>query len=197
MKQETLERIGRAHSPKDIQRAFEIAQKIGFPVINADLIAGLPGEDVTDFLDSLKQVLELKPQNITVHTLAVKRASKLKELDEDYSYHQGKKVIEMLDQGANLLAQSGFRPYYLYRQKQMTGNLENVGYALPGTENLYNIKIMEENQTVIALGAGGISKVWYPKERLLKRVANVSNYEIYIERIEEMLQRKQDGIFSN
>lgn len=197
MKEETLQRIGRAHKPEDILTAFGIARKIGFSVINTDLIAGLPGEEPGDFLNSLRSIMELKPENITVHTLAVKRASKLKEIDEDYSYHQGKLVREMLERGAAVLAEAGYQPYYLYRQKQMTGNFENVGYALPGTESLYNIKIMEENQTILALGAGGISKVWYPKEKRLERIPNVSNFEIYVERIEEMLQRKRDGIFSD
>ena len=137
----------------------------------------------------------MSPENITVHTLAVKRASRLKEMDEDYNYHHGGKVRDMLDLGREALYEHGFIPYYLYRQKQMAGNLENVGYSLPGKEGIYNIRIMEENQTILALGAGGISKVWYPDKNRLERVPNVSNYEIYIERIEEMIQRKKEGIF--
>ncbi|MDD2215043.1 MAG: coproporphyrinogen dehydrogenase HemZ [Eubacteriales bacterium] len=195
MNEETLKRIGRAHKPEDILRGFQIAREEGQFIINADLIAGLPGEDTEDFAESLSSIIRLKPENITVHTLAVKRASRLKEMDRDYSYHQGKAVRAMLNNGSALLTEAGYRPYYLYRQKQMTGNFENVGYALPGTESLYNIKIMEENQTIIAMGAGGISKVWYPKENRLERVPNVSNYEIYIERIDEMLERKRKGIF--
>lgn len=195
MKEETLKRIGRSHKPQDIERAFEMAKQTGFDVINADLIAGLPGENTEDFIDSMKRIIGLGPENITIHTLAVKRASKLKELDGDYNYHQGKKVREMLDFGADILNKAGYRPYYLYRLKQMAGNFENIGYALPGTENIYNIKIMDESQTILAMGAGGISKVWYPSEKRLERVPNVSNYELYIERIDEMLQRKLDGIF--
>ena len=195
MKQETLEAIGRCHRPEDVISAFKAAQDIGFKVINADLIAGLPGEEPGDFLDSLNRIIALSPENITVHTLAVKRASRLKEMDEDYSYHHGGKVRDMLDLGREALYEHGFIPYYLYRQKQMAGNLENVGYSLPGKEGIYNIRIMEENQTILALGAGGISKVWYSDENRLERVPNVSNYEIYIERIEEMIQRKKEGIF--
>jgi len=197
MKQETLEAIGRCHRPEDVISAFTTAHNIGFEVINADLIAGLPGEDPEDFRNSLDQIIALSPQNITVHTLAVKRASRLKEMDEDYSYHHGETVRNMLDLGQEILHGNGYKPYYLYRQKQMAGNLENVGYSLPGKEGIYNIRIMEENQTILALGAGGISKVWYPDKNRLERVPNVSNYEIYIERIEEMIQRKKDGIFSD
>jgi coproporphyrinogen dehydrogenase HemZ len=196
MKQETLDRIGRCHRPEDVIEAFRIAQNIGFKVINADLIAGLPGEEPEDFLYSLKSIIDLEPHNVTVHNLAVKRASRLKEIDEDYSYRQGEKVRDMLNRGQQILNESGYIPYYLYRQKQMAGNLENVGYAFPGKESLYNIRIMEENQTILALGAGGISKVWYPDQNRLERIPNVSNYEIYIERIEEMIQRKKDGIFT-
>jgi oxygen-independent coproporphyrinogen-3 oxidase len=196
MNQETLDRIGRLHRSEDVAEAFRTAQKIGFKVINADLIAGLPGEEPEDFLYSLKSIIDLKPDNITVHTLAVKRASRLKEIDEHYSYRQGEKVRLMLNSGQQILRDAGYVPYYLYRQKQMAGNLENVGYCFPGKESLYNIRIMEENQTILALGAGGISKVWYPDENRLERIPNVSNYEIYIERIEEMIQRKKDGIFT-
>ena len=196
MNQETLDRIGRLHRSEDVTEAFRTAQKIGFKVINADLIAGLPGEEPEDFLYSLKSIIDLGPENITVHTLAVKRASRLKEIDEYYSYRQGKKVRLMLNSGQQILGEAGYVPYYLYRQKQMAGNLENVGYCFPGEESLYNIRIMEENQTILALGAGGISKVWYPDENRLERIPNVSNYEIYIERIEKMIQRKKDGIFT-
>jgi coproporphyrinogen dehydrogenase HemZ len=195
MKLETLEAIGRAHLPEDIIRAFEIAREMDFTVINADLIAGLPGEELDDFMESLETIISLRPENLTVHTLAVKRASKLAEIDDEYSYHQGKRVGLMLEKGSTVLKAAGYHPYYLYRQKQMTGNHENVGYTLPGKESLYNIRIMEENQTIVAMGAGGISKVWYPEDNRLERIPNVSNYEIYIERIDEMIQRKQDHMF--
>lgn len=196
MKKETLERIGRRHTPEQIEEAFAAAKKAGIPIINMDLIAGLPEETPADFKNSLERIIRLAPENITVHTLAVKRASRLHEMDETYCYCQGQNVRIMLEEGRELLDCAGYRPYYLYRQKQMTGNFENVGYAKPGTESLYNVKIMEENQTIVALGAGGISKMYYPAENRLERVPNVSNYEIYIERIGEMLQRKENGIFS-
>ncbi|HZK02075.1 MAG TPA: coproporphyrinogen dehydrogenase HemZ [Anaerovoracaceae bacterium] len=196
MKQETLERIGRHHSPEDIVSAFTIAKRVGFNVINADLIAGLPEETLDDFSHSLRCIMKLEPENITVHTLAVKRSSKLKEIDENYSYKHGMEVRQMLEYGHDILTKGAYKPYYLYRQKQTAGNLENVGYALSGKEGIYNIRIMEENQTVLALGAGGISKVCYPDENRLERVPNVTNFEIYIERIEDMMERKKNGIFN-
>ena len=194
MKAATLERIGRSHTPEQIVEAFQLAKKAGVPVINADLIAGLPGEDPADFEQSLKTIMALAPENLTVHTLAVKKASRLIELDADYCYRQGETVSDMLAIASALLREGGYLPYYLYRQKHMAGNLENTGYALSGTENLYNVRIMEENQTIAALGAGGISKVYFAPEDRLERVPNVSNYEIYMERIEEMLMRKEKGI---
>ncbi|HCU08061.1 MAG TPA: coproporphyrinogen dehydrogenase HemZ [Clostridiales bacterium] len=190
----TLEYIGRSHNAQQIRDAFSLAKTCGIPMINADLIAGLPGEDPKDFKFSLDQVLLLKPANITVHTLAVKKASRLIEEDQDYAYRTGAATAEMLADAGATLRREGYRPYYLYRQKHMAGNLENVGYALPGTESLYNIRIMAEDQSIIALGAGGISKIYYPEENRLERIPNVTNYEIYIERIEEMIQRKETGI---
>ena len=194
MKARTMELIGRSHTPEQIKEAFSLANRIKIPVINADLIAGLPEETPEDFYDSLEQVITLHPSNITVHTLSVKKASKLMEEDSDYAYKQAANVKAMLDISLHLLTENGYRPYYLYRQKHMAGNFENVGYALPGTESLYNMRIMGENQSIIALGAGGITKIYYPQENRLERIANVSNYEIYIERIEEMINRKRENI---
>ncbi len=195
MKEKTLGLIGRSHSPEQIIEAFAAAKEVQIKNINADLIAGLPEEEPEDFEDSLRKIIALAPQNITVHTLAVKRASKLIDLNADYHYSQGEKVRRMLAISKQLMRENGYIPYYMYRQKHMAGNFENVGYAKPGTENIYNIRIMEENQTILALGAGGISKAYFPQENRLERVPNVSNYEIYTERLEEMLRRKEEGIF--
>ena len=194
MKQGTLELIGRQHTPAQIEEAFALARACGADCINMDLIAGLPEETPEDFEASLGRVIGLGPENITVHTLAVKRGSRLIEQDSAYSYRQGRTVRGMLQKGAALLKAAGYEPYYLYRQKHMAGNFENVGYCMGGSASLYNIRIMEEDQTIIALGAGGISKVYYPAEDRLERVANVSNYEIYIERIDEMIKRKEEGL---
>ena len=195
MKERTLELIGRSHQPADIIKAFEKSNRVGIPMVNADIIAGLPEEEPEDFADTLKKILELAPENITVHTLAVKRASRLVEVDKDYHYKQGERVKEMLDISREMLSKAGYRPYYLYRQKHMAGSFENVGYCKEETPCIYNIRIMEEHQTILALGAGGISKMYYPEENRLERVPNVSNYEIYISRLDEMLERKEKNIF--
>lgn len=195
MKQETLELIGRSHQPGDIVKAFQKADLVGIPIVNADVIAGLPEETPEDFAATLDAILALEPENITVHTLAVKRASRLVEVDKDFHYRQGETVAAMLRIAKEKLKTSGFRPYYLYRQKHMAGSFENVGYCRADTPSIYNIRIMEEKQTILALGAGGISKMYYPEENRLERVPNVSNYEIYISRLEEMLDRKEKNIF--
>lgn len=194
MKQRTLELIGRSHTPGEIVEAFKKAKEVEIPIINADLITGLPEEQPDDFRETLERIIELDPENITVHTLAVKRASKLIEQDADYNYRQGEVVREMLAIANDKLKAAGYAPYYMYRQKHMSGNFENIGWSKPGTESIYNIRIMEEDQTIVAMGAGGISKMYYPEENRLERVPNVSNYEIYIERIDEMIERKRKGI---
>ena len=195
MKERTLELIGRSHSPDDIVKAFEKSASAGISAVNADVIAGLPEEEPEDFAETLKRILKLDPENITVHTLAVKRASRLVEMDRDYHYRQSERVKKMLEISKEMLAGAGYMPYYLYRQKHMAGAFENVGYCKEGTPCIYNIRIMEERQTVLALGAGGISKMYYPDENRLERVPNVSNYEIYISRLDEMLDRKEKNIF--
>lgn len=196
MKDKTLETIGRSHNTKQVYEAFEMAHKVGIPSINADVIAGLPEEDVADFDNTLTQLVDvLRADNITVHTLAIKRASRLIDIDSNFHYKQAEVVRKMLELGKEKLHESGYRPYYLYRQKHMAGGLENVGYARLGTEGVYNIRIMDEHQSIVALGAGGISKAYYPAEDRLERVPNVSNYEIYISRLQEMLARKEEKLF--
>ena len=152
-------------------------------------------ETPEDFEKTLSDIMSFGPANITVHTLAVKRASRLVELDRDFHYRQSETVSDMLGIAKKKLKAAGYRPYYLYRQKHMAGAFENVGYCKEDSPSLYNIRIMEEKQTIIALGAGGISKMYYPGENRLERVPNVSNYEIYISRLEEMLDRKEQKIF--
>lgn len=195
MKQETLDRIGRRHTVEDVYKAFELAWKVGIEVINADLIAGLPEETEDDFAYSVKEILQLGANNITLHTLAVKRASRLKEMDENFNYKDEELRERMLASAHETLRGRGYRPYYLYRQKHTSGNTENTGFCTEDRPGLYNIRIMEEAQSNLALGAGGISKIYFPAENRLERVANVSNYEIYIDRIDEMIERKRKGFF--
>ena len=190
MKDRTLKLIGRDHSADDIREGFRIAREAGFGVINADLIAGLPEETVDDFEASLREMTELGAENITVHTLSVKRGSRLRENDPSYFRHNVDTVSGMLDLSRDMLSSAGYRPYYIYRQKHQIGALENVGWCLPGTHSVYNIRIMEDKQTVTGLGAGAVGKVYYPDEDRLERIANVSNYKIYSERFDEMLSRK-------
>lgn len=195
MKQETLDRIGRSHSPEDIVRAFRMAKERDFDVINADLITGLPGEQPEDFRKTLETVLDLGANNITVHTLAVKKASRLIGIDRSYHYRVADIVAEMLADSRRMLEDAGFLPYYLYRQKHMAGYFENTGYCRDDLANLYNVRIMDEHQSILALGAGGISKLYYPSMNKLVRVPNVTNYTQYIDRIDEMCRRKDEGFF--
>ena len=190
MKDETLQRIGRLHSADDIRKAYELTAG-HFLVTNADLIAGLPGEDENDFRASLDEIINLGANNITVHTLSVKRGSRLREHDPEYYRRNTETVSAMLDYAHGRLTGLRYYPYYIYRQKHQMGSLENVGYCLEGMHSVYNIRIMEEKQTIIALGAGAIGKVYYPAEDRLERIANVSNYQIYSERFDEMLERKK------
>lgn len=196
MKEETLKLIGRSHSPQEIIRAFDEAKEVGFQSINADIIAGLPEETIEDFNSTLNKMIELGADNITVHSLAVKRASRLNEEDPAYHYRYGKLVTDMVNLARETLINKGYIPYYLYRQKNMAGANDNTGYCIPGKEGMYNVRIMDEHQHVIALGAGAVSKVFFPDENRLERVANVTNYRQYIDRIDEMLERKEKGFFT-
>lgn len=192
MKDETLRLIGRDHSAGDIREAYRMASRTGFSVINADLIAGLPGEDEKDFENSLREIIDLGANNITIHTLSVKRGSRLRESDPDYYRRNTKTVSGMLDRSREILNGEGFSPYYIYRQKHQIAALENVGWCRPGKHSIYNIRIMEDRQTIIGLGAGAVGKVYHPEEDRLERIANVSNYRIYSERFDEMLARKDE-----
>ena len=200
MHQKTLDAIGRNHTPDDIRRAFREASERKFKVINADLIAGLPGETPEEFRQSLQSVLDMGANNVTVHTLAVKRASRLRDIDRDYHYKAADRVAAMLQSSRTILGSAGFVPYYLYRQKHMAGYFENTGWCRDNedgtvTDGLYNVRIMDEHQTIIALGAGGISKRYYPENNLLIRCPNVTNYQEYIRRIDEMLERKENKLW--
>jgi len=195
MKQETLDLIGRRHTVEETEKAFEMARKVDIKHVNADLIAGLPEESFDDFKHSIDKMIEFGAENITIHTLAVKRASRLKEMDEEFNYKDEELREQMLLYAQDALGEAGYKPYYLYRQKHTSGNTENIGYCKDDAVSVYNIRIMEEAQSILAMGAGGISKVYYPEENRLERVANVSNYEIYIDRIEEMKERKEKNFW--
>ena len=189
MHDETLVRIGRKHTCAQTVAAYALARQCGFHHINMDLIAGLPGETPDMFMQTLAWSRALHPESLTVHTLSIKRSSLLHLWEAELP--DGDMVAQMVDAGRAEAAKWGMRPYYLYRQKHMAGNLENVGYALPGHECLYNVDMMEETGHVMAVGAGGISKRVDPAIGRIERAPNVSEISQYIERMEEMLERKR------
>ncbi len=189
MKPETLKLIGRQHTVEQAVEAFGLARKLGFDNINMDIILGLPGETEEDVRHTIEAVKELWPDSLTVHSLAVKRASKLRRWIEENgitAYNNTDGMMRLAERGARDM---GMNPYYLYRQKNMSGNFENVGYSVEDKYGIYNILIMEEVQTIVALGAGSITKRVYPDGRI-ERCENVKDVAQYIERIEEMIERK-------
>lgn len=196
MKQETLDIIGRKATVEQVEKAYALARQVGFDNINMDLILGLPGELEEDVQRTIDRVVELAPDSLTVHSLAIKRASRLNLWIQE----NGVSMLRNTDETMNIAAEGarklGLVPYYLYRQKNMSGNFENVGYAREGKLGLYNILIMEEKQTILALGAGSITKRVFPDGRI-ERCENVKDVSLYIEKIDEMIERKRQllGIF--
>ncbi len=197
MNESTLLEIGRSHSVKDIIDTFHMARDIGLYNINMDIILGLPKETPVMVENTLKEISKLSPESLTVHTMAIKRASTLKENIGEYELSQYKDMINMIDISMDYAKKMELHPYYMYRQKHMLGNLENIGYAKKGFECIYNIQIMEEKQSIFALGAGAISKMVYLDENRIERVPNVKNIEHYIPRVEEMIQKKEKEVFKN
>lgn len=192
MNDSVLKAIGRAHTSAETEQAFLMAREIGFDVINMDLIAGLPTDDFDSFAASLDTVCGLSPENITVHSLALKRAARL--------FHEGTENTQgeterMVDYAHKKLAECGYVPYYLYRQKNTADNQENTGYAKPGTESLYNTYIMEELQTILAVGAGASTKLVDRGSGRIKRITNHKYPYEYLDRFTDILDNKRD-IFS-
>ncbi|MDE6169435.1 MAG: coproporphyrinogen dehydrogenase HemZ [Acetatifactor sp.] len=190
MKQETLDIIGRKASVEQVEEAFSLARQAGFDNINMDLILGLPGETKEDVQRTVDRVVELAPDSLTVHSLAIKRASRLSQWILENGVSMLRNTDETMAAAAEGAKRLGMAPYYLYRQKNMSGNFENVGYAREGKAGLYNILIMEEKQTIAACGAGSISKRVYPDGRI-ERSENVKDVALYIEKIDEMIERKR------
>lgn len=191
MNDETLKVIGRAHTVEQTKEAFKLARECGFDNINMDLIAGLPGENIDSMKHTLDEIKKLSPESLTVHSLAIKRAANLKQQLGEYGDAINQDMDAMLDMVADVATELGMEPYYLYRQKNIGGNLENVGYAKKGLECLYNILIMEEITDIIAAGAGASTKVTYHKENRVERVENCKSVDDYINRFDEMLERKK------
>ncbi len=192
MSDRVLQNIGRRHTAQDVVDGFELAHKAGFRDINADLIVGLPGDSPEGFADTLERVLELSPTNITVHSLAIKRSAGIVADEDALSLHKRPEAAaKLMDHAINTLTRAGFEPYYLYRQTRMAGNLENTGWALPGSICRYNIYTMDESGTVIACGAGGVTKLKDPYSPDLKRIFNFKYPFEYISRHGEILERKE------
>ncbi len=190
MNDATLRRIGRDHSAQETVNAFALARSLGFGNINMDVIAGLPGESEADFAHTMEEVIRLGPDSLTVHTLAIKRSSRLNL--EGVALPSPAVAAAMVQMGENTAASLGMEPYYLYRQKYMAGQQQNVGYAIPGAACLYNVDIMEENTSIVAVGAGAISKRVFPQRELrIERAPNVSNVAEYIQRTSQMMERKK------
>ena len=189
MNDETLRLIGRRHTAEDTLRAYGLARSSGFDNINMDIICGLPGEDEEAFSHTLDEIERLGPESVTVHTLSVKRAADLKR-DEKRSMLSSAVTGAMVSMAASRLQAIGLRPYYMYRQKNMVGNHENVAYCRSGFESPYNIHIMEEDQTILACGAGSVSKRVTPG--VIRRAFNVKSVEEYLARSGEMAERKRE-----
>lgn len=190
MKQETLDMIGRRHTVEQVKEAFAMAREAGFTNINMDLILGLPGEKEEDVRHTMEEIKKLGPDSLTVHSLAIKRASKLSQWIEENGISALNNTEETMRITADGAAELKMVPYYLYRQKNMSGNFENVGYAKEGKFGIYNILIMEEKQTIVALGAGSITKRVFADGRI-ERCDNVKDVSLYIEKIDEMIERKR------
>lgn len=209
MNQKTLDLVGRGHTVQQVLEVYELARSLGFDNINMDLIAGLPGEDLKDMEHTLSEIMRLQPDSLTVHALAVKRASKLRQeqREEQFSISEsGKRLSDMIEMAADCAGEIGLLPYYLYRQKNMAGNFENVGYAKVDKAGIYNILIMEEKQSILAAGAGASTKIVLPheielpgsksgKKTKLVRIENVKNVEEYMDRIPEMIERKGEWLW--
>ena len=179
MSDETLRRIGRAHTAEQIKEAFALARSMGFDSINMDLIAGLPGETVADFERTLAEIKELRPDNLTVHTLAIKRSSRLKDQLDKYPLPSRADVETMIGMGFSTARELGLWPYYMYRQKYQNGNLENVGYAAEGKLCVYNIDMMEETTSILAHGAGAMSKRVFGGQNRVERIPNPKDVPTY------------------
>ncbi|MBA4347595.1 MAG: coproporphyrinogen dehydrogenase HemZ [Clostridiales bacterium] len=190
MNDETLKRVGRSHTQDDIVRVFDLAREIGFASINMDLIAGLPGETADDMRRSCSAIARLRPDNLTVHSLAIKRSSSLKKELDDHALATAAQAEEMTRIGASCANQMGMNPYYMYRQKYMSGNLENVGYALPGKECVYNIDMMEETASILSHGAGTMTKRVFCGQNRIERLPSPKDVPTYLNKLDKLIEDK-------
>lgn len=186
-----LEAIGRKHNTEQFISSFNLARSMGFKHINTDLIAGLQSDTVTSFENTVDGILDLNPESVTIHTLSMKRSSFITAENKQITENESTSVSDMLSYGYSKLESSGFRPYYLYRQSKMLGNLENTGWAKQGFDGLYNVYIMDETHTILACGAGAVTKLKAFESEHLERIFNFKYPYEYIDRYHELSQRKQ------
>lgn len=192
MQAETLQKIGREHTPDEVRRAFSLAREAGFSNINMDLIAGLSDETPEMFLETLHQVREMDPESITIHTLCLKRAARLNREQENYALAEAaKNTVKMLDKGGKYLLGEEYYPYYMYRQKNTLGNLENIGFAKAGYASYYNVIMMEDCQTVVGIGAGSTSKHVEQGSMKMERFVQYKNPEEYIAHFDAQMAKKE------
>lgn len=194
MNQVTLDIIGRKHTVEQTIEMYQLARTVGFDNINMDLIVGLPGEGMEEVRHTLEEIGKLSPESLTVHSLSLKRGARLalfKDQYQEMSFVNNQEIMSLTEMEAMKM---GMGPYYLYRQKNMAGNMENTGYSIPGCEGIYNILMMEEKQSILALGAGASTKLVLDHNEI-KRFENVKDIRNYLARIDEMVARKKQGIF--
>ena len=193
MNDETLKMIGRGHNSQDVIDKFNLAREMGFQDINMDMIIGLPGEGIKEVKHTKEEILKLSPDSLTVHGLSLKRASILYEnfvLKQGIQIKKQNELADMYEESRNLANELGLHPYYMYRQKNMVGNMENLGYSKEGKECIYNIQMIEDKQTIIALGADAVTKVVFLKENRIERFGNAKDIKEYVSRIDEMIEGK-------
>ncbi len=187
---EVLKAVGRRHTAQDVVDAYHMAREVGFDCINMDLIAGLPGDTVESFMHTIEKVIALAPENVTVHTLSIKRSADYGE-DTATARQNAQNVEAMVEYGQRRLLEEGWDPYYLYKQRNTLGNLENVGYTKPGHESRYNIYIMDETHSIVSCGGGGMTKLINRTTGNLSRVANYKYPFEYVDHFDEILRRKE------
>ena len=190
MNDETLKRVGRSHTAEDIVRVYDLAREIGFDSINMDLIAGLPGETTEEMQRSCDAIVPLAPDNLTVHSLAIKRSSTLKKELDEHALTSADQAERMTQIGAECATMMGMNPYYMYRQKYMSGNLENVGYALLGKECVYNIDMMEETASILSHGAGTMTKRVFAGQNRIERLPSPKDVPTYLNKLDKLIEDK-------
>ena len=191
MNDAVLEKIGRRHTSAQMREAFMLAREVGFDNINTDLIAGLSGDTLESFKNSVDEIISLNPENVTVHSLSMKRASNLNKSNYHFVAKEGEEADKMVDYALSQLTNAEIFPYYMYRQSKTVGNLENVGYAKKGFEGLYNVYIMDETHSIIGCGASAVTKLREPGGNNIERIFNFKYPYEYIDNFPLMLERKK------